>query len=212
MQNFIGTEWEGKTEEEIFLSHQKLVLTTIIRRFPSNHAFCKAHMLEEDDLIQLGSIGLLNAIRTFDPNGKSLFRSYAINCIAWNISAYARKESLRTATTQSYALTDIISVETKLKVGDEEIPVLDTIYSDSNTSEDAEDNVLKQSVINFLKADKEIDEDLLYILVARINGETMQSIAEHFGTHRNTITNRLKRKKSMRIKNRLESFLKKGDL
>ena len=41
MDNFTGTEWEGMTEEDIFLSNRKLVKTTISRKFPSNQAFCK---------------------------------------------------------------------------------------------------------------------------------------------------------------------------
>lgn len=210
MQNFKGTEWEGLTEEEIFLLHQKLVKATIRRRFPNNQSFCKTHMIEIDDLIQLGNLGLLNAIRTFEQEEASSFRSYAINSIAWNISAYARKESLRTVNTQTYKLVNVVSVEDKISEN-EEIAILDIIEGKENTREVAEENVFLQSAIEFLKADKDIDEELLYIIVARVNGETMQNIANHFGTHRNAIIQRLKTQKAMRVKNRLMSYLKNGD-
>jgi RNA polymerase sigma factor (sigma-70 family) len=214
MNKFTNTEWEGLTEEEIFLSNRRLVKATIKRKFSNHLAFCKTHMIEPDDLIQLGDMGLLNAIRTFNPNEKSSFRTHAINCISWNISAYARKYSLRTINTQSYELANVVSVETPIGGGAEgleESIILDILESTDSTSDVAEDNVLGHSIIEFLKADKDVDEDLLYILIARTNGETMKSIAEHFGIHPNTLGERLTTQKATRVKKRLLKFLKNGD-
>lgn len=211
MQNFNNTEWEGLTEDEMFLSHRKLVKTTISRRFPNNQTFCKVHMLELDDLVQLGNLGLLNAIRTFDPKGKSTFRSYAINCISWSISTNAKIISLRTVNTQTFELVDITSVEMSISE-DEETTILDTIEARENTSELAEDNLFKQKVIDFLKADSDCSEELLYIIVARLEGKTMTEIAEAFGKHRNIIGQRLATQKAIRVKKRLMKFLKNGDL
>ena len=66
MQNFIGTEWEGMTEEEIFLINRKLVKSTILRKFPNHKTFLKTHGLDIEDLIQIGEMGLLNAIRSYN--------------------------------------------------------------------------------------------------------------------------------------------------
>lgn len=214
MQNFSNTEWEGLTEEEVFLLNRRLVITTVRRKFPNNQYFCKAHMLDLDDLVQLGNIGLLNAIRTFEPIRKSSFRTYAINCISWSISTNAKKESLRTVNTQSYDLAKVVSVDTPLNMnGNEEEAVifLNTIEANENTSETAEGNLLQQQVIEFLKADKDIDDELLYILIARTKEKTMREIAKHFGKHPNAISQRLKTQKAIRVKNRLRKFLKNRD-
>lgn len=210
MENFKGTEWENMTEEEVFLSNQKYVKATIARKFPNHRSFCGTHMIEIDDLIQLGNLGLLSAIRTFDPKGKSSFRSYAINCISWSITTNSKKESLRSVNTQTFELANIVSVESNTN-DEEETTILDTIEAQENTSEIAEDNVLGQSIIEFLKADEEVDEEFLYIIVAKANGKSVQSIADHLGTHRNTIGRKLSTKKAMRIKERLAEFLKNGD-
>ena len=101
MQNFINTEFENMTEEEIYMSNEKLVKATIRRKFPNYRAYCQVHMIELDDLVQQGSLGLLNAIRTYDSKSDSSFRTYAINRICWSISDNTRKESLRTLSASS---------------------------------------------------------------------------------------------------------------
>ena len=210
MQNFKDTEWEGLTEDEMFLSHRKLVKTTISRRFPNNQSFCKAHMIELDDLVQLGNMGLLNAIRTFDKNGKSTFISYAINCISWSISTNSKVISLRTVNTQTIELVDIVSVEMNVNEEEETI-ILDTIEASDNTSDVAEDNVLIQKVTEFLKEDVDCNDELLYIIVSRMEGKTMTEIAKTFGKHRNIIGQRLTTQKAMRVKSRLLKFLENGE-
>lgn len=210
MQNFKDTEWEGLTENEMFLSHRKLVKTTISRKFPNNQAFCKAHMIELDDLVQLGNMGLLNAIRTFDKDGKSTFISYAINCISWSISTNSKVISLRNSNTQTVELVDIVSVEMNVSE-DEETIILDTIEAKENTSDVAEDNVLIQKVNEFLKADVDCNEELRYIIISRMEGKTMTEIAKTFGKHRNIIGQRLTTQKAMRVKSRLLKFLENGE-
>lgn len=211
MQNFKNTEYENMTEEEIYLSNEKLVRATIRRKYPNYKAYCQVHMIELEDLVQQGSLGLLNAIRTFDSSKDSSFRSYAINRIAWSISDNTRKESLRTFNTRSSETVNIVSVDTQLQGQDEEVTILDTIESNSNTSDEAEDNLLIKKVIELLENDNEVDSDMLYILVARMKGDSMQSIANHFGCHRNSIIQKLKTNKAMRIKARIKAHLENGD-
>lgn len=211
MQNFLGTEWESMTEEEIFLSNRKLVQNTIRNRFSNHPTFCKTHMIEKDDLIQMANIGLFNAIRTYNPNGATQFRSHAINCIVWSIKTLAKKESLRNLNSQTFEIANITSVEKKVDFDDEEITLLDTLEANENTVETAEDNLLIESVTKFLKADSEVDEELLYILIQKAKGATLQQISEGIGVHPNSIGVRIKTKKAIRVKNRLMDFLRNGE-
>lgn len=213
MQNLIGTEYENMTEEEIFLLNEKLIKATIFKKFPSYRTYCKTHMIEFDDLVQQGSIGLLNAIRTYESGKKSSFRSYAIDNIAWYIQAITRKESLRTINTRSSETIGIMSVENKIGGQDEDgISILDTLQSNNDTSEEAEENILLEKIIKLLEQDEDIDSDMLYILVARAKGQSMQSIADHFGFHRNSISQKLKTKKAERIKERIKAYLQNGEI
>ena len=212
MQNFIGTEFENMTEEEIFMSNETLVKATICKKFPNYKAYCRVHMMELGDLIQQGSIGLLNAIRTYDSSNGSSFRSYAINNIAWYIQVNTRKESLRTANTRTSSTVNILSVEDKLNGQDDEVAIIDTLESDSDTYKESEEKILLEKVIKLLEEDEEVDSDMLYILIARAKGQSMQSIADHFGLHRNSISQKLKTSKAKRIKERIRAYLKNGEV
>ncbi len=212
MQNFIGTEYENMTEEEIFLLNEKLVKATIRKKFPNYQAYCQVHMIELDDLIQQGSIGLLNAIRTYENNSGSSFRSYAINNIAWYIQVNTRKESLRTINTRSSEVANIVSENTRI-AGDEgeEITILDTLQAKNDTSVEAESEVMIERLEKLISQDESVNEELRYILIARLRGQTMQSIAEQLNIHRNAVQQRLSSKKAQRIKNRIASYLKNGE-
>lgn len=215
MQNFIGTEWENMTEDEIFLLNQRLVVATIKRQFPNRSAFCVAHMIEYDDLVQMGNIGLLNAIRTYKNNGESQFNSYAINHIGWEIITQSKSESLRNKNTQTFELVDMISADKEQNTeGDNEssTTVLDTIQAKEETSEIGEENILQHQVIEFLKNDKDINDELFEIIVSRINGEPMEVMAKKLGIHRNSLGERLQTKKALRVKKRLKHFIQNGEI
>ena len=210
MKNFIGTEYENMTEEEIFLLNEKLVKATIYKKFPNHKAYCRVHMIEFDDLVQQGNIGLLNAIKNYDKNSGSSFRSFAINNIAWEISTSTKKESLRNINTQSTELVDVVSASMPLSE-EEDLTVLDTIKSNSDTSTEAEENVMIEKAVKIVENDGTIDDVLKYILIARLNGQTMQNIADKLNVHRNAISRRLKTRKAYTIKNRIASCLGNGD-
>ena len=212
MKNFINTEFENMTEEEIFMSNEKLIKATIFKKFPNHRSYCQLHMIELDDLIQHGSIGLLYAIRTYDSSNNSSFRSYAINNIAWHIQVNTRKESLRNTNTRTSELVGMVSVEDKLGEQEGDMCVLDMLESNNNTSEEAEENILLEKIIKMLEQDEDVDNDMLYILIARAKGQSMQSIADHFGFHRNSISQKLRTSKAERIKERIRFYLKNGDI
>lgn len=215
MQNFLNTKWENMSEDEVFMDNQKLVLSTIKRQFPNRASFCGTHMIGFDDLIQMGNIGLLNAIRTYKSDSKVQFRTHAINHIVWEITTQAKSESLRNINTQTFEVANIVSASKLLVTpdGSEEINILSTlaIPKEKETSEIGDSNILESQVIAFLKKDEEVDEELLYIFVARINGDSMETIAKRLGIHRNSISGRLRTVRAKRIKGRLQNFLQNGE-
>lgn len=214
MQNFINTEWEQLTEEEMFLEHQKLVFATIQRQFPNQKSFCEVHMIELDDLKQMGNIGLLNAIRNFKNDGSTKFQTHAINNIIWEINKQAKSQSLRNKNTRSFELVDCISTDKEIQNPDSEnITVMDTLYlpREKETDYVAEENLLERDVIEFLRKDEDFDELTFFILVSRIKGTPMEEIAEQLGIHRNSAHERLRTQKVKRIKKRLEDYLKNGE-
>lgn len=216
MQNFINTEWEQLTEEEIFNENQKLVFTTIQRQFPNQKQFCKVHMIDLDDLKQMGNMGLLNAIRNFNNDEKVKFQTHAINNIIWEINTQARLQSLRNENTRTFDLVDCVSTEEKLHNGSdsESLTVMDTIFlpKEEETEYVAEESILEKEVIEFLRQDKDIDKLTFFILVSRIKGVPMDEIADQLGIHRNSAYERLWTQRVKRVKARLEKYLRDGEV
>ena len=68
--------------EDSFNKHLPLV-HSLVKRYRGEHA-------EGDDLFQVGSIGLLKALRSFDPTRGTTFATYAVPVIAGEIKMYLR--------------------------------------------------------------------------------------------------------------------------
>jgi RNA polymerase sporulation-specific sigma factor len=63
-----------------------------------------------EDLIQEGMLGLLNAIRRFDPQEETTFRTFAVLCIRRRLFSALRKA----AGTKNVSLDDCLSLESSL--------------------------------------------------------------------------------------------------
>lgn len=213
MENFVGTEWENHSEEEIFLLHQNLVDLTIKKQLPNRYEFCKLHMIDMDDLMQLGNIGLLIAIRTFDVEKNSSFRTFAINNITWNILKCTKKDSLRTTSTTSYKMASITSLDAPVDCADEEneTTLLDTLISNDNDLSNSEDNLLEEQVFKFLDSfSNQEDAEIVNIIKAKLKGETKRKIGRDFGISDTAVRQRLKTKKAQEIQKKLKEFIKNG--
>ena len=79
---------EGDRNEEQSLLKENLPLVYAIGRRYTNCG------LEQDDLMQLGSIGLLKAIRRFDPDYNVCVSTYAVPLIAGEIRRYLRDDGM----------------------------------------------------------------------------------------------------------------------
>jgi len=71
-----------KTENELIKEHQKLVYHTIKKYYPKYK--------DNEDFSQVGLIGLLGAIRSYDENKNIRFSTYAIKCIRNQFNQFIR--------------------------------------------------------------------------------------------------------------------------
>lgn len=77
---------DSEAEQALLLENMPLVAAITKRYYGSG--------LETDDLRQLGSIGLLKAIRRFDPSFGVCFSTYAVPLIAGEIRRYLRDDGI----------------------------------------------------------------------------------------------------------------------
>ena len=78
--------------EEILIKHNLRLVAHISAKYRSSYS-------EQDDLISVGSIGLIKAVRNFDPEKASSFSSFASRCIENEILMLLRSEKKLNAET-----------------------------------------------------------------------------------------------------------------
>ncbi len=179
-EKFNNTEYEGMTENEIVKASEKYVLATIAKRFPDNSKFLSQHGLDRSDIVQFGLIGLMEAVRTYDPE-KSNFETHAINHIQWSITVNSAKYSLYNVSKRTFELADIDSLNQKMSDSDEDLELINFIPA--KTTE--EDEMKYKHIIGELE--EKLPERAYKIIQYRIQGYTLEEIGELLGSSKQAI-------------------------
>ena len=139
---------------------------------------------DSEDLLQEGMIGLLSAIREYDPDGGSSFQTFAELCIRRRVISAARGASRR----KHAPLNDGLSLE-QLRSGESQ-QVFGNVCAPS-----AEDLVLDKTwAADFVDTYSHCLSDLeSEILMDYLNGFSYAEIAEHTCRSEKTIDNAIQR-------------------
>ena len=107
--------------EEMLTKHNLRLVAHIAKKYKSGYS-------DSDDLISIGSIGLIKAVRTFDPEKAKQFSSYASRCIENEILMVLRHEK---------KLSGEVSMETSLGSDPEgnELTIADTLFDEQTDLE-----------------------------------------------------------------------------
>ena len=139
---------------------------------------------DSEDLLQEGMIGLLSAIREYDPDGGSSFRSFAELCIRRRVISAARS-----ASRQKHApLNDGLSLE-QLQSGESQ-QVFEIVLVPS-----AEELVLdRTSIDDFIAANSRfLSEFEADILMDYLSGSSYTEMAQRAGRSEKSIDNAIQR-------------------
>lgn len=150
-----------------------------------------------EELEQVGKIGLVKAIKTFDESKKNKFSSYAVRCITNEIYMFFRSN-------KKYQKE--ISFETVVASdGEHELTLLDTLKNEETSSfeETIFDREQLIEVISILL--NEIVFPKNYTMFLIVAGKTQKEIGKQFGVERSTIAIR-----QIRLREELKDKLKEG--
>lgn len=153
-----------------------------------------------EDLISIGTIGLIKAVNTFDPAKKIKLATYASRCIGNEILMYLRKSSNRR---QEASIDEPLNVD-----GDgNELLLSDILGSDANAvsqqlEQDAERAVLRSAVAALSARERQIME-LRFGLTDGVE-RTQKEAADALGISQSYIS-RLEKRIIRTLKARLES-------
>ncbi|WP_101773867.1 RNA polymerase sporulation sigma factor SigH [Peptostreptococcus faecalis] len=156
---------------------------------------------DKDDIIQEGMIGLYKAIRDYNDEKTSSFRSFADLCITRQIIT-----AIKTATRQKHIpLNSYVSLNKPVFEGESERTLYDTVIS--NVESDPEKLIIGKE--NYEYIEKKINEVLSpfeeEVLILYISGHSYSDIAKELKKDSKSVDNaiqRIKRKMEKHLENR----------
>ena len=179
-QEYLERSAQGDLEaRNKLIEHNLRLVAHIVKKYYTPNG-------DQDDLISIGTIGLIKGIGTFRPDKKVRLATYASRCIENEILMYFRAQR---KTQSEVSLSDSID-------GDGEggsLSLMDTIRVEDNMLEDLD---TKDSCIRVRKCVKEcLDERESIIITLRygLGGEapmTQREIAERCGISRSYVSER----------------------
>ncbi len=153
---------------------------------------------ETEDVVQEGMIGLIKAIRKFDPEREAGFKTFASTCINNQIIKAIRKAERE----KNQPLNDAISLNDQVG-GKEEGLTIGDILRASLSDEPEEMLIYEESLTRLGELSKETFSPLeTQVLRGKIQGKSYQEIAAELGKSPKTIDNALQR-----IRKKITDFL-----
>ena len=155
---------------------------------------------DEDDVVQEGMIGLMKAIRQFDPNREASFSTFASLCITHQIIS-----AIRSAERDKHkALNTSISLNNPMESDNEEVTLADTIIANSGMN--PEEMLIYNDIIDYMlhNGDNIFSDFEIQVLDKMIKGDLYTEIAQALDKTPKTIDNAIQR-----IKKKTRDYLLK---
>ena len=151
--------------------------------------------VQTEDLISIGTIGLIKAVETFKPDRKIKLATYASRCIENEILMYLRKSANRRSE---------VSIDEPLHVDwdGNELLLSDVLGSDADdVSRDMEDEVERELLKKALEKLSDRERDIIDLRFGLKNGEvqTQKQVADAMGISQSYIS-RLEKRIMKRLK------------
>ena len=191
---FQGLEEGRQSCRDILITHNLRLVVYIARKFESSG-------IPVEDIISIGTIGLIKAVNTFAPSKNIKLATYASRCIENEILMYLRKSSNRR---QETSIDEPLNTD-----GDgNELLLSDVLGSDQNQigaqlEQDAEKDMLRQAVDRLGPREKQIMQ-MRFGLADGVE-HTQKEVADFIGISQSYIS-RLEKRIIQRLRRDLEKM------
>lgn len=189
-EHFLKLAHDGDAEaSNILIEHNLRLVAHIVKKYSANTNY------DSDDLISIGTIGLIKAIRSFDGKKNTRLATYAARCIENEILMLMRSGK---KTAQEVSLNDCLGHDSD----GNEITFMDILPSEEN--EIADTVGLNLDIKNLYQyIEKALDEREKEIILLRygLNGraKTQREIAKNMGISRSYVS-RIEKKALKKLK------------
>ena len=167
---------EEEARQKLILHNLRLV-SHIVRKYYSTSK-------NQEDLVSIGTIGLVKAVDTFNCDNGTRFATYAAKCIQNEILMSFRAEKKHASD---------ISINETIDVDRDGNPLayIDVISSDENVSEETERKILSERAIQCIKTVLSLRERQIIVMRYGLFGVdelTQREIAEKLGISRSYVS------------------------
>lgn len=191
----LGTEREEEAKK-LLIEHNLRLVVYIAKKFDNTG-------IGVEDLISIGTIGLIKSIQTFNPNKNIKLATYASRCIENEILMYLRRNN---KTKLEVSIDEPLNVDwdgNELLLSDILGTEEDTIYKDL---EDEVEHKLLVRAINCLSSREKLIVQMRYGLASQDGEEkTQKEVADLLGISQSYIS-RLEKKIMQRLKREMVRF------
>lgn len=153
---------------------------------------------EKEDIIQEGLIGLFKAIKSFNPEKQSSFKTFANLCVERQLQT-----AIKSSTRQKHMpLNSYLSLNISAYDENEDTSLLE-VFETENTAEDPLDIITKKEYYNFVedRVEETLSDFEKQVLHRYTNGESYTQIAERLNAPVKSVDNAIQRIRKKAVKN-----------
>lgn len=175
------------------IEHNLRLVAHIIKKYYSNSS-------EQDDLVSIGTIGLIKAVSSFNYEKGTKFATYAARCIENEILMYFRNKK---KFAQDVSFSDPIDTD---KDGNA-LSVIDTLADERSVNEDIENKLLFENLYKIIDSELLPREKEIIYLRYGLKGKkayTQREIAKNLGISRSYVS-RIEKKALETLKTKLKN-------
>ncbi len=178
-QEYLQRYKEGDINaRNILIEHNLRLVAHIVKKYYSSNQ--AAH----DDLISIGTIGLIKAINSYDPDKNIKLSSYASRCIENEILMHFRNSK---KSSQDISLNEAIDTD---KDGNP-LTLMDVLAVDENYADELDIKIKSQKLSEYINSELDERERKIIILRYGLNGKeplTQREVAKLLGISRSYIS------------------------
>lgn len=182
----------SKEARNRLIEHNLRLVAHIIKKYYSNSS-------EQDDLISIGTIGLIKAISSFDYEKGTRFATYGARCIENEILMYFRNKKKYAQDVSFYEPID------SDKDGNV-ISIMDTIADDKSVTEEIEDKICAENLYKIIENELPLREQQIINLRYGLKGKeayTQREVAKKLGISRSYVS-RIEKKALDTLKDKIQ--------
>ncbi len=172
------------------IEHNLRLVAHIIKKYYSTYA-------EQDDLISIGTIGLIKAINTFDVDKGTRLATYAARCIENEILMYFRSQK---KCAQDISMSEPIDTDSE----GNQLTLIDIISTDDTIADDIDTKIKIDKLREFVKEIEDERERSIIIMRYGLSGNaalTQKAVAQRLNISRSYVS-RIEKRALCRLRKR----------